>query len=339
VHLNVNFVRIAWMDPASKDIKSVWETRWGDKNKIDKIKHSIAVTKVKIDTGIKELIFVFPTFIVAIRHHFEYNYNHFNYIFNPKNLPASKKSIGSLQNIEIDVVTPHFHADFTINKLNIIYTIVDTKQLRTYSQDDKKKATISAITNTLIEFQIPEINFRGNNIDYTADLKGNGIMISKNSFEVVPKVATDKIELLDELYGQSLFGTIYKVHTCDMVITKTIVVSCEPATKDLNLGFKPKQLAQANNLHGIYTAFENTEATPDKQSEVHIVSYIKKAHEKPETLSVLKIDFKSDLNGKPELVSMGVGKDRVTIFAINGTEVSKREISDTSDKSKESFDM
>lgn len=55
VHLNTRLVRFAWMDPATKDIKTVWETKWGMTNK-----HSIAVTQAKLTEGIKEMIFVFP---------------------------------------------------------------------------------------------------------------------------------------------------------------------------------------------------------------------------------------------------------------------------------------
>lgn len=74
--------------------------------------------------------------------------------------------------------------------------------MKTYSQDSNNKASISAIEGTLIEFQIPEINFRGNNIRYEVDnLKDHGIMISKNTFNVVSEPKTDKVELLDDLFA------------------------------------------------------------------------------------------------------------------------------------------
>jgi len=50
--------------------------------------------------------------------------------------------------------------------------------MKTYSQDDKNTATISAIVGTLLEFQVPEINFRGNNVKFSAEMNGNGIMIA-----------------------------------------------------------------------------------------------------------------------------------------------------------------
>gem|GEM_PF-4009984 len=118
--MNKNFVRFAWFDPATKHVKTVWESRWGDK------KHSISLTKVEIDEGIKQLIFVYPSYMVAIKDHFELNYHHFNYVFNPEKLPVGKRQPGSDQNFEIDVTSPRSD-DYEVHKLNIKYQIVDTK--------------------------------------------------------------------------------------------------------------------------------------------------------------------------------------------------------------------
>jgi hypothetical protein len=226
-------VRFSFIDPVSKDIKSVWESRWGTKKKSD-----ISITKVKLMEGIKDLVFVYPTYIVAIKQHFEYNYKHFNYVFNPKNLSNAQKTPGAHQNLEIYVVHPHDKDFEGLKKINITFQIVDTKQLRTYSQDDKNKATISAIIGTLVEFQVPDINFRGNNIDYTLDLKGaNGILISKNSFEVTSTPPGKNIQLLDELYGQSLDKStgMFAIHICEMIITENIKVECKATTNELKL--------------------------------------------------------------------------------------------------------
>jgi hypothetical protein len=186
VHLANNFVRFAWIDPTSKDIKTVWETRWGNKQ------HAISLTKAKLEPGIKELIFVYPSYIVGIKKHFEYNFHHFNYVFNPEAMPKSKREPGADYNFGIQVTSPHL-SDYEVHKLNIKYQIVDTKELKVYSEDDKNEATISAIEGTLIEFQVPEINFRGNNIYYSADMKGHGIMIAQNTFSVTPEEKGDKI--------------------------------------------------------------------------------------------------------------------------------------------------
>ena len=334
VHLNTRIIRFSWIDPVSKDIKSVWETKWGTTNK-----HSIALTQAKLSDGIKDLIFVFPSYIVAIKQHFEYNYNHFNYIFNPKSLPESKRSPGTDHNFEIDVTNSHNDgSSFELKKMNIVYHITDTKQLRTYGQEDKNKASISAIVGTLVEFQIPEINFRGNNIHYSADMKGNGIMIFKNTFNVKPEIATDKIQILDDLYGQSIAGNTYSIHDCDMLITNEINVDCKKAAKDVKYQFgELKQIAQANNLHGIYTAFESkNNANP---AEIPITKFIKKTHEKGESLEIVLMNFMQDLGGKPDMVSMGISKNSVTVYAARDGKISRRDITDLDGKSKESFDI
>lgn len=191
--------------------------------------------------------------------------------------------------------------------MNIIYHITDTKQLRTYGQEDKNKATISAIAGTLVEFQIPELNFRGNNIDYNADMKGNGIMIFKNPFDIKPEVPTDKIQLLDDLYGHSIVGSTFSIHDCDMLITNDINVSCKKAAKDVKYQHGDlKVIAQANNFHGIYTAFEGK--NPANPAEIPIAKYIKKTHEKGESLDLVVMNFQQDLGGKPDMVSMGISK-------------------------------
>jgi hypothetical protein len=337
VSLNKEYIRFAWRDPTSGDIKTVWETRWGQKG------HRITRTIAELEPGFKEIQFVFPAFIVAIKEHFEYNYHHFNYVFNPLKMEKSKREPGTDHNFAIEVASPHLET-YEVFKLNIKYQIVDTKKLKTYSEDDKNKATISAITGTLIEFQIPEINFRGNNVNYSAELGGNGIMISNNEFSVTPEKATDKIELLDDLFGQSIQGKFYKIHKCDMTITKDIKVTCKEAAKTVEYKHGDlKQLAQVNTLHGIYTVFEGKNTA--KPAEVPIGKYIKATHDKDESLTIDHMDFSKDLGGKPDFLSMGIGKKKVTIFAVRvdtqnkKTLVSKREIDDLEGKSSESFDI
>lgn len=95
VTLNKNIARFAWADKSTKHIKKVWETRWGNN------KHVISVTKVEVPPNMTELVFVYPTYMVTLEDHFEHNYHHFNYIFNPEKLPAGKRNIGTDYNLEI----------------------------------------------------------------------------------------------------------------------------------------------------------------------------------------------------------------------------------------------
>lgn len=186
MHLVQNTVRVAWVDPTSKDVKNIWEVKWDQDRK-----QNHALTKVNIREGFKNVIFVFPSYIVGLRQHYEYNFNHFNYIFDPSKLDESQKVLDRDQFINISVIADS--TVYSVQQMSIVYHLVDQRQLKTYSREDVYSSTINAIKGTTIEFQVPELNFRGNNLEYQIDLKGNGIMLYKNPFTVEPAVATDKI--------------------------------------------------------------------------------------------------------------------------------------------------
>jgi len=82
---------------------------------------------------------------------------------------------------------------YSVQQMSIVYHLVDQRQMKAYSRDDSYTTTINAIKGTTIEFQVPELNFRGNNLDYSIDTKGNGFMIYKNPFTVEPVNPQDKI--------------------------------------------------------------------------------------------------------------------------------------------------
>jgi hypothetical protein len=266
---------------------------------------------------------------------------------NPEKLPASKRNIGTEYNLEIEATTQHTD-DYAVEKLDIKYTIIDTKSMKTYSDDSKVKATISAVEGTLIEFQIPEINFRGNNVRFEADnLKEHGIMIAQNTFNVVSEPKTDKVQLLDDLYGQSVENDVYTIHKCDMVITKDIKMTCKKSANNKKYQYgKLTQLAQVNTLHGIYTAFESGNTA--NKAEIPIAVYTKENHEKKESLEFKLMDFSKEFDlkdgklgkdKKPDLVSMGIGKKSATVFAVLGGIVSRREIDDNEGTTKETLNI
>lgn len=87
-HLVAGKVRIAWVDPSTKEAKNIWEVKWDSDIKTNQ---GQAVTKVSIREGFKQIIFVFSDYIVGLRQHFEYNYNHFNYVLDPSKLEESQK--------------------------------------------------------------------------------------------------------------------------------------------------------------------------------------------------------------------------------------------------------
>jgi len=66
---------------------------------------------------------------------------------------------------------------------------------------------------------------------------------------------------------------------------------------------------------------------------------VKKSHEKEESLEIVLMDFSKDLGGAPDFVSMGIGMKKITVFAVKGGKVSKREINDLDGKSSEAFDI
>ena len=216
---------------------------------------------------------------------------------------------------------------------------MDTKALKTYNSDSNNKASISALKDTIIEFRVPDINFRGNNISYSADMKGKGIMIAHNKFTVKPKVATDKIEILDDLYGQSIAGKKYGIHKCAMSITTSIEVTCEPAAKTVEYDKgNLEQLAQVNTLNGIYTVFKGLDTA--KPASVPLAIYTKaKNKSDSDKLELSIMDFQKDLGGKPDFISMGTSGEKATIFAGKGSKISKKEIDKLDTKSDEAFDI
>lgn len=313
VHLVQNKVRMSWIDPQSKDVKNIWEVRWDQDRK-----QGHALTRVNIREGFKQLVFVFPDFIVGLRQHFEYNFNHFNYIFDPSKLEESQKIMDKDQFINIQVIADS--TVYSVQQMSIVYHLVDQRQMKTYSREDSYTTTINAIKGTTIEFQVPDLNFRGNNLDYQVDTKGNGVMIYKNPFTIESANPQEKIQILDEMYGQSISGSTYNIHICDLTITTDVKVKCNPAAKSVTYQHGDlKQLASANSLFGIYTAFEGKNAA--KLGEIPIAKYEKKALGNDHKLEIINIDFTTDLGGKPDLVSMSIGEKKVTVLAIKGHKV------------------
>ena len=330
-HLVANKVRVAWMDPTSKDVKNIWEIKWDQDRK-----QGHALTRVNIREGFKQLVFVFPDHIVGLRQHFEYNFNHFNYIFDPSKLDESQKVMDRDQFINIRVIEES--TIYSVQQMSIVYHLVDQRQMKAYSREDSYTTTINAIKGTTIEFQVPELNFRGNNLDYSVDTKGNGFMIYKNPFTVEPANPQDKIQVLDEMYGQSINGKTYNIHLCDLIITTDIKVKCKEAAKSITYTHGDlKQVAQANSLFGIYTAFEGK--NPSNLAEIPIAKYVKKSLNNEHKLDFINIDFQAELGGKPDLVAMAVGEKKVIVLAIKGHKIAQRELDDNSAQAKQSFDL
>jgi hypothetical protein len=123
-----------------------------------------------------------------------------------------------------------------------------------------------------------------------------------------------------------------------MVITNDIKVKCNKAAKDVTHKHGTlEQIAQVNSLHGIFTAFKSQNAA--NKAEIPIAKFIKKTHDKAESLEMVYMNFKEDLGGEPDFVSMGTGDKTVTIFAGKDGKISKREINELDGKSKEAFDI
>ena len=227
---------------------------------------------------------------------------------------------------------------YSVQQMSIVYHLVDQRQMKTYSREDSFTTTINAIKGTTIEFQVPDLNFRGNNLDYQVDTKGNGVMIYKNTFSVEPAAPQDKIQLLDEMYGQSITGKTFNIHVCDLTITTEVKVKCKPAAKSITYDAGDlKQIAQANSLFGIYTAFEGKNAA--KLGEFPVMKYEKKSLNNEHKLEIIPIDFSTELGGKPDLVSMSVGEKKVTVLAIKGHKVAQRALDDHAGVTKQNFDL
>lgn len=118
MHLTKNIVRVAWLNPTTKEVSNIWEVKWDQDRK-----HSHAVTRVNIREGFKQLVFVFPDFIIGLRQHFEYNFRHYNFVFDPTKLDESNKIMDKDQFITIDAIEDS--VIYSIKKMVIVYHLVD----------------------------------------------------------------------------------------------------------------------------------------------------------------------------------------------------------------------
>lgn len=140
------------------------------------------------------------------------------------------------------------------------------------------------------------------------------------------------------MYGQSINGKSYNIHVCDLLITLDVKVRCKEAAKSITYAAGDlKQIAQANSLFGIYTAFEGK--NPTKAGLLPIAKYVKKALGKEHNLEFIEIDFTDELGGKPDLVSMSVGDKKVIVVAIRGHKIAQRDLDDHAGQTKQNFDL
>lgn len=319
IHFQDNYVRLSFKDKDSNTV-SIWNV-WSHS--------SVTAQRTKAEiTHVKNLVFIAPDYYIGIKAHFEYNFNFLNFVFDPSKLQSEK-----FQHEIVCSKEDGTHVDYDFQA-----TLVKPTDVKFAASTNTKSVKIKAVKGTMVEYRIPELNFRGNNLMFNVESakKEKINLIAEKLFEITSDKG-DKIELLDDLFGQSIKGNGFSMHSCELDIDVTLKATCKRIGEEIKyLGSKDtnlKILAQINNIEGIYTVFEG------KDSKLGLSVYKK---EKQTLGAVKEIDIKSDLGGDgiPDFVSLGSFKREVYLYIGKDSKMVKIEFStDSSSQSKETFDI
>jgi hypothetical protein len=330
VHLVRDQARISWKK-TNQNIVNVWDIRWTEGTDLNRAQITVVKMPEEDALAFKELVFIYPDYIVGLRDNFEYNYNHFAYIFEAAKLSDSQKANKEKDQIlTFNVLT----RSGIVQEMTLSFQITESTQFKTYTLEDVYNQQINAVSGTTIEFQVPHLNFRGNNLDYKTNLDNKGLLVFKNPFTITkdPKdTTTTTIEILDELYGQSFSadGKIQTFHICDTIITTDVKVSCSvpvASTKPATFTTKLVPKSQVSSLFGIYTAFEDSSSV-DKYK---VSFYAKKPiGDKVDEVTFLDVDFGvfgGDQKTSRPIISMSIKDQKVILIGLRGSEIVQIEI-------------
>lgn len=318
VHFQDNYVRLSFRD---KDhVLSIWNV-WSHSTK------EAQRTKASLPAGITSLVFMAPDYYIGVRAHFEYNFNFLNFVFDPSNLQAEK--------FQHDIVCSksdgtHVDYDFQAN-------IVKPTDVKFAASTNSKSVKIKAVKNTLVEYNLPELNFRGNNLMYsiTSEKSDKVNLMAEKYFNVISD-KEDKIEILDDLFGQSIKGNGFSIHSCELDVDVSLKANCKRIGEEVKYtGAKESELkilAQVNNIEGIFTVFEG------KDSKLGLGIYYK-AKSVLEPIS--EIDVKNDLGGDgiPDFVTLGTLKKIVYLYIAKDTKMIKMNFKQGSGQTKDIYDI
>lgn len=318
IHFQNNYVRLSFRDKTK--IVSIWNV-WSNSKK------TAQRTRALIPAGMTELVFIAPDFYIGIKKHFEHNYNFLNFVFDPSNIKSEK--------FQHDIVCSK--PDGTHVDYNFQANLVNPTDVQFAASSNSKQVKIKAVLGTMVEYTIPEVNFRGNNLMFSIEsAKKNKVNLVAEKYFEMKSDKNAKIEILDDLFGQSFNKDAYSFHSCELDIDVSLKATCKIIGSEIKykgaVGGNMKVLAQLNSVKGIYTVFEG------KDSKLGLGIYEKS---KSTLEDITEIDVKSDLggDGKPDFIALEQFKKNIYLYVGKGSVIVRMKFKNDSGQVKQTFDI
>lgn len=320
IHFQNNYLRLSFKNKTN--VISIWNV-WSHSSKPPQRTRTYFNDK---RYEIKELIFTAPDFYLGIQSHYEINFKFLNFIFDPSKI----KGI-SFQHDIICSRPDGSHIDYDFQA-----TVVNPTDVKFASSQNLKTVKIKAIKGTTIEYNLPELNFRGNNLMYSVKSPKQSLvnLVAEKFFEVKSE-GNAQIDIMDDLIGQSINGQGFSLHSCELMIDNAVKANCTRIGKEENYANSnaPKLvvLSQINTVDAIYSVFKG------KGSNIGLGIYYKV---KSNLEAISQIDLKTDLlgDGVPDYVTLGTFQGVANLYAGKGTRIVKYSLKKGS-KAKETYDI
>lgn len=266
-------------DPVTKSKEAFVRMIWKIRGTINGLYKAEGVPDEKIE----ELYFMFGGWYLGKLQRYEMFYNYFSFLILgdeiKKNTVKFDRDIAWIND-----------KDYKVKIFKVKLKIDDAKSA-VFSRTALKPVNIAGIKDSLVDYYIPEYSFRGNALKFSVE--GSGVqLLSENNFVIERTEKTPDIEIIDDLYAQSISGNSFTLYQCKFMTVLKDKVSCnEIATKIIKELTTLKILSQVNNLEGIYTVFEGI------NGNIVIARLIKKILADGIQYTISKI-FEKDLGSK-----------------------------------------